>query len=104
MKAFEEEVVCAACAAVKPKREFKTCSQCHTPSYCNTSCQRRHWKVHKRECDRLKEARKARRKEERQVRAKEEEEKAGDLMDKLRTSELKECCLIKMLAQSMSSL
>jgi MYND finger len=81
--ADKELVCCAGCSAQKPRKEFNTCSQCNTPPYCNASCQRAHWKLHKRECKRMKEERKSRRKQYKAVVEKAEEKKAEDLVDEL---------------------
>ena len=40
--------VCASCW--KHKRRAKKCSACKCTWYCNTECQRTHWKFHKRVC------------------------------------------------------
>lgn len=30
--------------------DFKDCGACHKACYCSKACQRKHWKVHKKEC------------------------------------------------------
>lgn len=40
-------ITCASCAT--PMKSRKQCSRCGT-SYCSTTCQRAHWKVHKPSC------------------------------------------------------
>jgi hypothetical protein len=39
---------CAACGAYGAA--MKTCTGCSAVKYCDKTCQRRHWKVHKSEC------------------------------------------------------
>jgi len=43
--------ICANCGVKKDsQKDLKTCGSCRFPSYCNRSCQRMHWKIHKHEC------------------------------------------------------
>ena len=30
--------------------QFRMCSQCKSTYYCNSECQKSHWKIHKKEC------------------------------------------------------
>ena len=49
---------CSACGKPKSKyQKLKKCSRCHAVQYCNTECQKKHWKIggHKKECKRLKQ-------------------------------------------------
>ena len=39
---------CAACG--KAGDNLKTCTSCKQVKYCNVSCQRAHWRKHKKEC------------------------------------------------------
>jgi hypothetical protein len=42
---------CLGCDQIEPiKGQFQTCSACKTALYCSVACQRKHWKVHKPEC------------------------------------------------------
>jgi hypothetical protein len=41
--------LCASCGQ-SPNHELKVCSQCNVARYCDSNCQKIHWKVHKREC------------------------------------------------------
>lgn len=40
---------CSFCG-VKANRILRVCSVCHTAAYCNSKCQKRHWKDHKEAC------------------------------------------------------
>ena len=49
---------CSACGKPKSKyQKLRKCSGCHAVQYCNTECQKKHWKIggHKKECKRLKQ-------------------------------------------------
>jgi hypothetical protein len=42
---------CLGCDEIEPlKGQFQKCSACKTALYCSVACQRKHWKVHKPEC------------------------------------------------------
>ena len=47
-------VVVHACAFCETKAE-QCCSQCKQVWYCGSHCQRRHWKIHKKECEKKEE-------------------------------------------------
>lgn len=42
-----------ACATCGEELAIKKCSKCKNTQYCNRNCQRLHWFVHKKECDRI---------------------------------------------------
>jgi hypothetical protein len=42
--------VCNACSNTLVKDSFLRCSQCRTVCYCDTACQKRHWRTHKKKC------------------------------------------------------
>jgi hypothetical protein len=43
---------CIGCSHIEPvKGDFMTCSACKNALYCSVACQRKHWKVHKQECE-----------------------------------------------------
>jgi TPR repeat protein len=49
---------CSACSKPKSKyQKLRKCSGCHAVQYCNTECQKKHWKIggHKNECKQLKQ-------------------------------------------------
>lgn len=46
---FGEERICATCAESNAP---KKCAKCKAVQYCNRECQRIHWFVHKKECNR----------------------------------------------------
>ena len=49
---------CSACGKPKSKyQKLRKCSGCHAVQYCNTECQKKHWKIggHKKECKKLKQ-------------------------------------------------
>jgi hypothetical protein len=41
---------CSACSAALDVDSFLRCSRCRTVSYCDTACQKRHWRTYKKEC------------------------------------------------------
>jgi hypothetical protein len=42
---------CLGCDQIEPtKGQFQKCAACNTALYCSVGCQRKHWKVHKPEC------------------------------------------------------
>jgi len=43
-------VTCAGCGKSQKKRKYKLCGGCMDVCYCSTSCQRGHWKCHKKKC------------------------------------------------------
>lgn len=45
---------CSFCG-VKTNRILCVCSVCHTAAYCNSKCQKRHWKDHKEACKGIQE-------------------------------------------------
>ena len=51
---MSEERFCSACSAAATK--LLRCSGCQSTWYCNSECQRAHWKSHRPECKRLKAA------------------------------------------------
>jgi len=34
---------------------LKACARCNLATYCNEKCQKKHWPLHKKKCDELKE-------------------------------------------------
>lgn len=46
---FGDDRVCATCAEVNAT---KKCAKCKAVQYCDRECQRIHWFVHKKECNR----------------------------------------------------
>jgi TPR repeat protein len=49
---------CSACGKPKSKyQKLRKCSGCHAVQYCNTECQKKHWKIggHKKEFKKLKQ-------------------------------------------------
>lgn len=40
--------ICSTCSA--PGKSLLKCGQCRSVFYCNTNCQKAHWKVHKKTC------------------------------------------------------
>jgi TPR repeat protein len=49
---------CSACGKPKSKyQKLRKCSGCHAVQYCNTECQKKHWKIggHKKDCKKLKQ-------------------------------------------------
>jgi TPR repeat protein len=51
---------CSACGKPKSKNQkLRKCSGCHVVQYCNTECQKKHWKIgiggHKKKCKKLKQ-------------------------------------------------
>lgn len=43
--------VCAECRATS--KDFKSCARCMDVSYCDVSCQKKHWPSHKVICERM---------------------------------------------------
>ena len=52
--AMASTIACSACSATSAK--LLRCSGCQGAWYCNAECQKGHWKSHRAECKRLKEA------------------------------------------------
>jgi hypothetical protein len=47
-------VCCSSCNEPQHSGQtFRKCSGCLSVQYCNTTCQRKHWKEHRTECERL---------------------------------------------------
>ena len=42
---------CAGCGRKEP--DMKKCGQCQSAHYCNSNCQKAHWKKHKKECRKM---------------------------------------------------
>jgi len=42
--------LCSYCQSQGKSVSYKICSQCRNALYCSRDCQKKHWKVHKREC------------------------------------------------------
>jgi hypothetical protein len=34
----------------EPREKLKQCSSCHISCYCSSTCQKQHWRVHKKVC------------------------------------------------------
>ena len=49
-----ETNICFTCAEMD---STKRCSQCKVATYCDETCQRLHWRIHKRHCDQLRKQR-----------------------------------------------
>ncbi len=58
-KGFKDDEDCSTCGNEKAQ---KKCSNCKSVQYCNQSCQKYHWFVHKKLCAKIKEAFEAREK------------------------------------------
>ena len=53
-KSNHPTVYCSSCNEPQPSGQtFRKCSGCRTVQYCNTTCQKKHWKEHRTECERL---------------------------------------------------
>ena len=50
-KEYMDEDNCSTCK--RYSEDLKKCSRCHLVQYCNRTCQKEHWKVHKPYCDHL---------------------------------------------------
>ena len=55
-----------ACQALKQAAQLLKCSGCKRASYCDHSCQRAHWDLHKKECAGRKKAQKKKKEEEKE--------------------------------------
>ncbi|KAJ7617888.1 hypothetical protein FB45DRAFT_932883 [Roridomyces roridus] len=55
--AIEMNGFCVTCRVTLPYDDLKRCSRCQNATYCSTSCQKSHWKVHKKFCKTPEEAR-----------------------------------------------
>ncbi|KAH7832368.1 putative zinc finger MYND domain protein [Monocercomonoides exilis] len=71
-QSFYSEVSSGSKCGFCGKKAQNRCSKCRSVFYCSVDCQRKHWKIHKLECDKLKEEKE---KEERQMKEKEEKQK-----------------------------
>jgi len=49
-RGFQDDNTCAACGEEKVPHK---CSSCKSVQYCDRDCQKIHWSVHKKECDKL---------------------------------------------------
>ena len=49
-RGFQDDDACATCGQEKVASK---CSICKSVQYCNRDCQKLHWSIHKKECDKL---------------------------------------------------
>lgn len=58
---FQSDRVCSSCLTIAPPHQiFKKCSACKSRQYCNSVCQKKHWKsFHRSECKKLQTSKKA---------------------------------------------
>ena len=49
-EATEADESCTYCGTVRIGSDLKNCSACRTVAYCNSECQKLHWKIHKKAC------------------------------------------------------
>ena len=58
---FQSDRVCSSCLTIAPPLQiFKKCSACKSRQYCNSVCQKKHWKsFHRSECKKLQASKKA---------------------------------------------
>jgi len=47
------KIQCNACGKMESERKHKKCGRCESVFYCNESCQKAHWKKHKKCCKKL---------------------------------------------------
>lgn len=53
------EMTCDSCLKPETSVPLKNCSACHLVWYCDTTCQRNHWKTHKNDCQRVTDRKKS---------------------------------------------
>jgi tetratricopeptide (TPR) repeat protein len=52
-------MTCDSCSKVESSTALKQCSACHLVWYCNSNCQKSHWKIHKPDCLRITDKKKS---------------------------------------------
>ncbi|KAK7085593.1 Ankyrin repeat and MYND domain-containing protein 2 [Halocaridina rubra] len=75
-RAFQDDKECATCG--QESKEARKCSKCKYVQYCNRRCQKLHWVIHKKFCDKLFLEYQKREKQREEERLSEEEQKAKD--------------------------
>ncbi|KAK3859456.1 hypothetical protein Pcinc_034434 [Petrolisthes cinctipes] len=50
-RAFQDDKACSTCG--HEEKDLKKCSKCKMAQYCNRCCQKLHWPIHKKFCDKL---------------------------------------------------
>lgn len=73
-RAFQDDKACSTCGQ-ETKKDLKKCSKCKMAQYCDKCCQKLHWPIHKRFCDKLSVEYQKQQKKLEEERRKEEEEK-----------------------------
>jgi len=77
-KGFKDHENCDTCGE---ERAEKKCSECKSADYCDQVCQKYHWFLHKKHCERLKAE---------QIRREEYNKKVADANEKKEKTETKE--------------
>lgn len=88
-RAFQDDKACSACGQESIK-DIKKCSKCKMAQYCDKRCQKLHWPIHKKFCDKLFLEYKTQQKRLEEERRKEEEEKEKNKANKIANAENKE--------------
>lgn len=73
-RAFQDDKACSTCGHEMSK-DLKKCSKCKMVQYCDKCCQKLHWPIHKKFCDKLCVEYQKQEKKLQEERRKEEEEK-----------------------------
>lgn len=73
-RAFQDDKACSTCGQ-ETNKDLKKCSKCKMAQYCDKRCQRLHWPIHKKFCDKLSLEYKSQEKKLEEERRREEEEK-----------------------------
>lgn len=73
-RAFQDDKACSTCGQ-ETNKDLKKCSKCKMAQYCDKCCQKLHWPIHKKFCEKLSLEYKMQQKRLEEERRKEEEEK-----------------------------
>lgn len=79
-RAFQDDKACSTCG--QECKNLKKCSKCKMAQYCDRSCQKLHWPIHKKFCDKLKLDYKKQEKQSLEERKREEEERRIKVVEK----------------------
>ncbi|XP_045593246.1 ankyrin repeat and MYND domain-containing protein 2 [Procambarus clarkii] len=81
-RAFNDDKACSTCG--QEVKNLKKCSNCKMTQYCNRCCQKLHWPIHKKFCEKLKAEYKKQEKLEQEKEERENVEKKEDMELKMK--------------------
>ena len=85
-RAFQDDKACSTCGQERGKN-IKKCSKCKMVQYCDIGCQKLHWPIHKKFCDKLYVEYKKQEKKLEEERRKQEEEKEIKINNEIANTE-----------------